>query len=504
MPTVSWSRARSAPAVAAAFLALAAAAACSSQKPAGPPAAAGEEHYLLLIDGEAAGRSVQATHRSADGSVRSVIRQDLKIRRVETPLEVGVELELREDAAGAILEFRMVQRLSETETVTSGKVEGSSLALEVRGQGEPRRTRVNYDSAARGPHWIEEAVRREVKKPGDRFSALSFAPETFACGKLEVFAEAEETLDVDGRPRALLRQRVRREILPGNDTLQWVDADGEVWRTSANLLGFKFEERRSSPDAIARALKGPPPELFLSAAVRPDRPLREPERIAAAVYRLRLKRGEFGALGAAGRFQGGGQSLVREEDPSTRVVRIERVRPARAPALPVAAPPGEEACLAPGVLVQSDDLEIRRLAGEIIAGARDALDAAERLERWVHDAIAEKGLDTAFASASETLKRRQGDCTEHGVLLAALARAAGLPARVACGLVYHQGEFVGHLWNEVWIDRWVPLDATRPDGDVGPDHIALLHSALAEAAAAEAFFGLVPILGNLSIEVLEP
>ena len=40
------------------------------------------------------------------------------------------------------------------------------------------------------------------------------------------------------------------------------------------------------------------------------------------------------------------------------------------------------------------------------------------------------------ATAAEVARSREGDCTEHAVLLAALARARGIPARVAMGLVY--------------------------------------------------------------------
>ena len=78
-------------------------------------------------------------------------------------------------------------------------------------------------------------------------------------------------------------------------------------------------------------------------------------------------------------------------------------------------------------------------------------------------------------------KARQGDCTEHGVLLAALLRAKNIPARIDVGLVYvpKTQNFWYHLWTEAFIDgRWIPLDATQVDGGIGADHLTLGRSNL--------------------------
>ena len=69
--------------------------------------------------------------------------------------------------------------------------------------------------------------------------------------------------------------------------------------------------------------------------------------------------------------------------------------------------------------------------------------------------------------------------------------------------MWYQGSFVGHLWTEVWIDRWVPLDGTRGQGSVGPDHIAITESALAGSTTADLFLDMVQVIGNLKIEALE-
>ena len=83
-------------------------------------------------------------------------------------------------------------------------------------------------------------------------------------------------------------------------------------------------------------------------------------------------------------------------------------------------------------------------------------------------------------SALETLARRAGDCTEAAVLLAALGRAAGIPTRVASGLVYSRDAYHGvgnvfmpHSWVLAYVDgEWRSFDAALERFDA--THIALV------------------------------
>ena len=61
---------------------------------------------------------------------------------------------------------------------------------------------------------------------------------------------------------------------------------------------------------------------------------------------------------------------------------------------------------------------------------------AEKLCRFVSFYAFEEKLLVGFASASEVARKREGDCTEHGILLAGLGSSDGDPPRVVSGLVY--------------------------------------------------------------------
>jgi hypothetical protein len=90
--------------------------------------------------------------------------------------------------------------------------------------------------------------------------------------------------------------------------------------------------------------------------------------------------------------------------------------------------------------------------------------------------------------------------------LAAVARARGIPARVAIGLVYQAGtqSFAYHMWDELWIgDHWLPLDATLGRGGIGAAHLKLTDSSLAGAQAYSCFLPVAQVIGQLRIEILE-
>jgi len=89
------------------------------------------------------------------------------------------------------------------------------------------------------------------------------------------------------------------------------------------------------------------------------------------------------------------------------------------------------------------------------------------LIQFTFDAIPDKTYLRNFDLASRVAEYGEGDCTEHAVLLTALTRATGRPARVMIGLLLVQDEtdflVLGHAWSEIHeAGRWQVADATKP------------------------------------------
>jgi hypothetical protein len=121
--------------------------------------------------------------------------------------------------------------------------------------------------------------------------------------------------------------------------------------------------------------------------------------------------------------------------------------------------------LRPTLWLQSDHPRLLAIAAPVgamaVSGTRKMEILLERARPYVFD------VDFAgHFSALETLDRRTGDCTEAAVLLAALGRAAGIPTRVASGIVYSRARYHGvsnvfmpHSWVLAYVDgRWRSFD----------------------------------------------
>ncbi len=163
-------------------------------------------------------------------------------------------------------------------------------------------------------------------------------------------------------------------------------------------------------------------------------------------------------------------------------------------------------CLASGPYIDLDDSLLQSLAEEGIQGAPLPLDQALALETFVGEMIVDD-YSHLFDSASQVAVNKEGDCTEHSVLLVALLRLNGIPARSAAGLII-DGDLrvaMGHMWVEAYIDGcWMPLDAVRMGGNITPTYIKFANWDLLEndASAAE-FLQAVSIWQSpLVIEVL--
>jgi len=93
------------------------------------------------------------------------------------------------------------------------------------------------------------------------------------------------------------------------------------------------------------------------------------------------------------------------------------------------------------------------------------------------------------------IKSKRGVCRDYGILFAALARSAGIPSRIAAGLLYTDGAFYYHVWTECYVGEWVPFDATLPTDFVDATHIKLAEG------DAPTMFGLAKVIGSLKAEI---
>lgn len=132
--------------------------------------------------------------------------------------------------------------------------------------------------------------------------------------------------------------------------------------------------------------------------------------------------------------------------------------------------------LQPNAWVQSRDRRVVDFARVANGGSINAKMSALILaiQKHMNGAIDFREYQTAV----QALDSRGGDCTEYAVLLAAAARARGIPTRVVSGISYashflgQRHAFSPHMWVQVWNGtRWASYDAALDRFDAG--HIAI-------------------------------
>lgn len=126
---------------------------------------------------------------------------------------------------------------------------------------------------------------------------------------------------------------------------------------------------------------------------------------------------------------------------------------------------------------ETNDNAIYNKANELTWKTGTTYQAARRLTGFIANDIA-NGI--SLPSALQTLEHGVGNPESKALLLVAMARSVGIPARGIGGLVYNKGEFAPHYWAELWLGpeaKWMAFDpSTNEAGSVNASHIALWQS----------------------------
>jgi hypothetical protein len=146
--------------------------------------------------------------------------------------------------------------------------------------------------------------------------------------------------------------------------------------------------------------------------------------------------------------------------------------------------------------IRADHPDIIKKAREIAGDEKDPVKVAKRITEWVFKNL-KKVPTPSVPDAYAVLQTKRGDCNEHAVLAVSLARALGLPARIAIGIVHVNDGFYYHAWVNYWAgDKWFSADPLMNQVPVDPTHITLLYGDV------EKHMNVVSFLGRLKLHVI--
>lgn len=480
-------------------------------RPAQQPASAAQSETwdsLYLNNDKAGYVHTTVTPREEDGKrlIEVTTETELSMKRFGQGLQMSMTMTSFETPDGDLVRFDT--RVENSVGAARGWVEGDQLIVETQsplGKGKAVRQSLDWPDDVMGFAGEERMLRENPLKPGDRRTFKTFVPISNQIADVALVAGDYEDVKLLDRTSRLLKITITNSATPGIPTIAWVNDEGESLKGITNMGFLQMTNYRTSrAEALNVGDDQAAADLGVDTLVRVERPIQNAHDTKSVTYRVTVEDADPSELFAVGPTQS-----IKKLGPET----IElQVRASTLASAADAAPPATTAKNVPSEylesngLIESDDPQIVELAREAAGAAEQPWEAAQRLERWVYENLTEKNFSRAFSSAAQVAREREGDCTEHAVLLAALARARGIPARVAMGLVYVERAqaFAYHMWTEVYVGgRWIALDGTLGRGRVGAAHIKLSDSSLAGVSVVDEFLKVLPVLGRTKIEVLD-
>jgi hypothetical protein len=323
-----------------------------------------------------------------------------------------------------------------------GSVSGNVLSVKTHNFGSSKDVQLNIKGKLYVSSGMVNAAYASGMKPGDEFTLHVFNPVSMSSEPVSIKVMGKENILNMGIQKNSMKVAIQYQ---GATQLAWIGENGEVLKEKG-LLGFSLE-KTTRKDALFGLLAESSQDLAEIASVKSnvifDNPLKL-ERINVEISGINIKDVH---LESERQVLRGNVLIIQKEDLDKfpDVINNMNTIPDR--------------FVKPEPFIESDHPKILNLVEKMVSNDDTPLEKANKLMTWVHNNI-EKRPVLSIPDALATLMNKVGDCNEHAVLLAALARAAGIPARIEAGLVYLNGRFYYHAWNLLYIGKWITADAT--------------------------------------------
>ena len=358
----------------------------------------------------------------------------------------------------------------------SGNVQGKDLSLIINSSGVETTKEIHL---SKEPTLEGSALTGMLRglKPGDRISVPIFDPSFMGVEDLELKILSIENIMSLGKMQEAYKVNGN---MKGIEFTVWITEKGEVLREESPM-GFLLV-KETKEDALK--IGHPSIDLISQAAV----PLKIKLPRDAAYLKVRISGVNFKGLD----LDGGRQSLKGDILEIHREVINTETSKQRAETR------GHvfDEYLSDTVFIQSKDPLIISLSKKIVKDEKDPLIASRSIYDWVYRNI-EKVPTITIPMATDVLKTKRGDCNEHTILFTALARAAGIPAKIAVGLTYKDGFFYYHAWPEFFAGQWIAADPTLGQFPADASHIRLITGDI------DRQIQILPVINKIHIEGLE-
>ena len=453
------------------------------------------QYLAVLMDGKKIGYAI-ADFKTKDGKACTHMKMVMTVGRGAIQMTIEIDRRDFETIDGKPLSFAQSIKQGPIGQTIEGRIDqAGKLHVTTTAGGQTRKKTVDWPKGAVLEYGGDLITRKAGLKPGTTVSLKTFDAMSLSVMNVAATVAKKKKVDLLGRVVMLTEINAVVKGRTGSMTMTtYVDDDHNTLKTVTPMMGMKLELVECSK----RIALGPNDsiDLFSKFILASPVPLENLPSRKSISYTIAPTSGE-----AKLSFPTTDNQTVKQIAGGRVVVTVAPAAPPTGAAFPYT---GSNAralkALKSTQFIQCDDKTIKDLARRAVGSTRDAGEAVKRIQKFVGSYIDDKNLSVGYASALEVAQSREGDCSEHAVLVAALCRAVGIPAEVVNGVVYvkrlrkRSAVFGPHAWNRALVgDKWVGLDAALEDYDAG--HIALVCG----DANPDSFLGIVNTLGLFRI-----
>jgi hypothetical protein len=459
------------------------------------------DYFAVFMEGKKVGYAIH-TRKPTKQKVSTTDTVKITISRAGIPVTMTVTETGIETTDGKPLGFEAVQDFSMmTMKVTGAVNEQGVVQVTVTSMGAEQKSTLEWPSGALMGEGLRLLTLRKGLKEGLIYTAKVFSPSMLQALDARIQIGPKQNVDLLGRVVALTEVKTAMKVPMAGEivTTSYVDDELRTQKTLMPMMAMQIEMVACAKEFALG--ENDVLELINKMFVASPEPLDKVGSAKSIVYQL-SPTADANSL----TMPSTDNQRVRHNKDGSVIVTVEPIVAAAGATFPYR---GKDKAILeamkPTMYLQSDNKKIIKLARRAVGDTKDAAEAVKRIEAFVGDYIENKSLSVGYASAVEAADSKQGDCSEHAVLTAAMCRAVGIPAQIVAGAAYVE-DFAGlqgfgaHAWVEAYVGgKWVGLDAAfegtgRGGYDAG--HIAMAVG----NGNPEDFFSLVNIIGQFKID----
>jgi len=420
--------------------------------------------------------------------LKETIFMDINLRRFDTKihLKMGSSTYLKEDLTP--IYFKYTEKMGEQIREIEGRLKDSKFYVKSKLADLTNEYVFPFEKGVILDDNVDDYLRLKGYKVGDKFTVRAFSKDTLKIEDINI--NVKEFKKEKGKEFFVVETELKGLI-----STHHIDKEGYTLKSEFAQLGVTMV--KTTKEEALKEYSGSI-DIITEYAIRSNKSVDDPRDVINMNVSITFSGGIPKNLS--------GEDIkktsidVIKDDTAICTIKKDDFNESQALNIPIL-DKNYERYLKSTLYEESNDESIIKTARGIIGEEKNSFKAAKEIVKWVYSYVKNKNFSVAFNSAKETLKLKEGDCTEHSVLASALCKAVGIPTKVCGGLVLMKDKFYYHMWIEVYVGKWIGMDPTFNEDIIDAAHVKLSEGVLDEEGRFNLLVDILNYFKNIKITV---